>query len=335
MGYRPVCVAGDPLDYFLKENEENSRMRIADVIVRQNKSATELFSRLIRLASDSPWSHSAIVYLLRDPHKGYNNTFLVEVTTKGAHVASWRKEIYPLKEFNVGIKRLNVDWYAETPYEKSRHDPADPEDTHGISFLRHVRGTALDQIDSLYDHKTVYEMTALYAERLAKRHLGSIPGIADATASIATLFKKWDENSDTTTNMLHFICSGIVQYSFFEALRRRIINDLAIPQHQDAAISNLHNMHHILFRDDPDGIFADYLSRVQSGKLNIADPVPGDVLDLLKTATPADFSYSENLEWRYIIHQGIVWRIDRIAGEYEPHDEEEIAVLKMIQPDEH
>jgi hypothetical protein len=64
MGYRPVCVAGDPLDYFLKENEENSRMRIADVIVRQNKSATELFSRLIRFATASPWSHSAIIYLL-------------------------------------------------------------------------------------------------------------------------------------------------------------------------------------------------------------------------------------------------------------------------------
>jgi hypothetical protein len=135
--------------------------------------------------------------------------------------------------------------------------------------------------------------------------------------------------------MLHFICSGMVQYSFFEALRRRIINDLANPQHQDAAISNLHNMHRILFRDDPDGIFASYLNQVQSGKLNIADPVPGDVLDFLKTATPADFSYSENLEWRYIIRQGIVWRIDRIAGEYEPHDEEEAAVLKMMEPDEH
>lgn len=331
MAYRPVCVAGDPLDYFLEENEEKFRMRIADVIVRQNKSATELFSRLIRLASDSLWSHSAIVYLLRDPHKGYNNTFLVEVTTKGAHVASWRKEIYPLKEFNVGIKRLNVDWYAETPYEKSRHDPADPEDTHGISFLRHVRGIALDQIDSLYDHKTVYEMTALYTERLAKRHLSSAPGVADAAASIATLFKKWDEDSDTSANMLHFICSGMVQYSFFEALRRRLINDLAIPEHRDAAMSNLYNMHRILFRDDPEGIFADYLQRVQSGKLDIATTVPGNVMDLLKTATPADFSCSENLEWRYIIRQGIVWRIDKIAGEYEPHDEEEAEVLKLVK----
>lgn len=91
-------------------------------------------------------------------------------------------------------------------------------------------------------------------------------------------------------------------------------------------------MHHILFRDDPDGIFADYLNRVQSGKLNIADPVPGNVLDLLKTATPADFSYSENLEWRYIICQGVVWRIDKIAEEYEPHDKEETEVLEMLKP---
>ncbi len=333
MGYRPVCVAGDPLDYFLQEHDEEARIRIADVVVRENKSAKELFSRLIRLATDSPWSHSALFYLLSDPHQGYDNTFLIEVTTKGAHVASWRKEIYPLKEFTVGIKRLNVDWYAETSYEKSRHDSHDPEDTHGISYLRHVRGIALDHINSLYDHKTVYEMTALYAKRMAREHLGSVPGIADAAASIATLFKKWDEDSDTTTNVLHFICSGMVQYSFFEALRRRIINDLGIPEHQDAAISNLHNMHRILFRDDPEGVFAGYLSQVQSGTLNIDAPVPGNVLDLLKTATPADFSYSENLEWRYIIRQGIVWRIDKIAGEYEPRDEEEAAILKMMEPE--
>jgi|SRR5579875_772935 hypothetical protein len=334
MGYRPVCVAGDPLDYFLQKHDKEHRLRIADVVIRENKSAKELFSRLIRLATASPWSHSALVYLLNDPHQGYDNTFLIEVTTKGAHVASWRKEIYPFKEFTVGIKRLNVDWYAETPYEKSRHDPHDPEDTHGISYLRHVRGIALDHINSLYDHKTVYEMTALYAERLAKRHFGSIPSVADAAAAIADLFRKWDEDSDTATNMLHFICSGMVQYSFFEALRRRIINDLAIPEHQDAAISNLHNMHRILFRDDTEGVFADYIQDVQSGKLDIAAPVPGNVLDLLKTATPADFSNSASLEWRYVIRQGIVWRIDKIAGEYEPHDDEEAAVLEMMRPEQ-
>jgi hypothetical protein len=54
-------------------------------------------------------------------------------------------------------------------------------------------------------------------------------------------------------------------------------------------------------------------------------------MDLLKTATPADFSSSENLEWRYIIRQGIVWRIDKIAGEYKPYDEEEAEVLKLVK----
>jgi hypothetical protein len=92
-------------------------------------------------------------------------------------------------------------------------------------------------------------------------------------------------------------------------------------------------MYRILFRDDPEGVFAAYLQRVQSGKLDIAATVPGNVMDLLTTATPADFSGSENLEWRYIIRQGIVWRIDKIAGEYEPHDKEEAEVLKLMKPE--
>ena len=109
MGYRPVCVAGDPLEYFLQEHDEEARVRIADIVVRENKSTRELFSPLIRLATGSPWSHSAIFYLLSDPHQGYDNTFLIEVTTKGARVASWRKEIYPFKQFTVGIKRMKAE----------------------------------------------------------------------------------------------------------------------------------------------------------------------------------------------------------------------------------
>ena len=337
MAYRATCVSQDPIEYFLekgaKSREGSSYLRVSDVILRVNQNPEEIFAHLIRLATHSKWSHSALVYLLSDPAKGYNNTFLVEARTKGIHIASWRNEVLPYDQFTVGIKRPRLDWYVETPDEKSRHNPRDPEDTHGIDYLRHVRGVAVDQINGLFDHKVVNELAALYIERAARQHLSAIPQVAEAADAAATLFKKWDESANAKTNIARFICSGLVQYSFFAALRIRIINDLAIPENREAALSNLSNLQRIIFREDPDGVVDIYIQRIQAGKLNIAAPVPDDVLDLVKTAVPADFNNSPDLEWRYVIRKGWIWQIDAAPEDYRVQSEDEAAVLELTQPE--
>ncbi len=316
MMYRATRIEQDPLNYFLTQGANGPLLRIADVVLRENKNPREIFAHLIRLATASKWSHSAIVYLTSDPPKGYNNTFLVEAMTIGIRLASWRHEVVPFEQFTVGIKRLRLDWYVETSYEQAHHDPDDPEDCHGIAYLRHVRGIAMDQVNGLYDHKTVYELSGLYAERVARRHLSSIPQIADAAKAVANLFKKWDEDEERKNSVLRFICSGIVQYSFFEALRRRIMNAWDNPAHHEAAVSNLRNMHRIIFHEDPEGLIPQYIQDIEQGKLDIHDPAPEDVLDLLKTATPADFNNSPNLAWSYIILNGVVWELHPTDQDY-------------------
>src|SRR6266700_5382569 len=176
--YRAVHIDQNPLNYFLHVGEQGPFLRIADVVLRENKDPKEIFAHLIRSATGSKWSHSAILYLISDPYRGYNNTFLVEAKTKGINIASWRNEVVPFEQFTVGIKRPDVEWYVETPREQAKHDPHDPEDTHGISYLRHVRGIAMDQINGLYDKKTVYELSALYVKRAAQRHLSAVPQVA-------------------------------------------------------------------------------------------------------------------------------------------------------------
>ncbi len=221
MAYKAIYVGDDPVHYFLDQNEDGPLLQVADVVLRANRDPKEVFAHLIRIATDSKWSHSAIFYLVSNPWLGLNNTFLVEAKTKGIDLASWRNEVMPFDRFTVGIKRLALDWYVENAYEKSRHDVEDFEDTHGIGYLRHVRSIAIDQIGGLYDKKTVYELSGLYAARAARRHLSTVPQIADAADAVASLFKKWDESDADGTSILRFICSGLVQYSFFEALRRQ------------------------------------------------------------------------------------------------------------------
>lgn len=334
MAYRAEHIEQDPLHYFLETENGDRFLQVGDVILRANQDPKEVFAHLIRLATNSKWSHSSIVYLVKDPYMGFNNTFLVEAETKGITIASWRNEVLPFKEFNVGIKRPNLDWYVESPREKARHSPLDPEDVCGIGYLRHVRGIAMDQVNGLYDKKIIYEMTALYAKRAAIRHLSSVPQIAEAAQSVSEFFKKWDEHDSSRTDMLRFICSGLVQYSFFEALRRRIMNDIDIPEHRDAAYSNLGNLHRVIFRDDPEGIIPEYIEQVQRGQLDIRKEAPDNVLDFLKTSTPADFNNSPNLVWRYIILEGHVWCIYNDAPEgYQPANDEEAKILDTLRSD--
>jgi len=333
MAYKAIHIGDDPIHYFLDPSEDGPFLQIADVVLRANQDPKEVFAHLIRIATESKWSHSAIVYLTSNPRLGFNNTFLVEAKTKGIDLISWRNEVVPTDRFNVGIKRLKLDWYVENVYEKSHHDVEDFEDTHGIGYLRHVRGIAIDQIDGLYDKKTVYELSGLYAARAARRHLGAVPQIADAADAVAKLFKKWDEVDEDTDSILHFICSGLVQYSFFEALRLRIANDLDNPERRETGLSNLSNLHRVIFRDDPDGLIPNYIQRVQAGELDIHDPASDDVLDLLKTATPADFNNSPNLDWRYVILKGAVWRIEPAPDGYLATGEDEAEILTMLGPE--
>ncbi|MGH2495390.1 MAG: hypothetical protein ACRDIV_11865 [Ktedonobacteraceae bacterium] len=305
---------------------------MSDVIVRVNLDPGQIFSRFIRLATNSQWSHSSLLYLINDPPNGFDNTFLVEAMTTGVRVASWRNEVLPYNTFTVGIKRPRLDWYVETPREVGKHDPTDPEDVVGIDYLRHIRGMAIDQVNNLYDHNVVWELTSLYVERIAREHLAGIPLIAEAAAGAANMFKHWDEASSKADPMFRFICSGLVQYSFFEALRVRINNDLAIPAHRDAAMSNLSNLNRVIFRDDPQQVILNYIQQMQSGKLKLSDPVPGEVLNLLQTSTPADFNDSPNLEWRYIIKEGMVWQIQPAPDNYIPASQDENNVLALMRP---
>ncbi len=332
MAYSAIFVSNDPLNYFLQTSDEGPHLRVSDVIVRVNLDPGQIFSRFIRLATNSQWSHSSLLYLINDPPNGFDNTFLVEAMTTGVRVASWRNEVLPYNTFTVGIKRPRLDWYVETPREVGKHDPTDPEDVVGIDYLRHIRGMAIDQVNNLYDHNVVWELTSLYVERIAREHLAGIPLIAEAAAGAANMFKHWDEASSKADPMFRFICSGLVQYSFFEALRVRINNDLAIPAHRDAAMSNLSNLNRVIFRDDPQQVILNYIQQMQSGKLKLSDPVPGEVLNLLQTSTPADFNDSPNLEWRYIIKEGMVWQIQPAPDNYIPASQDENNVLALMRP---
>lgn len=331
MAYRATQVSSEPLHYFLQKNDGRPFLRVSDIVLRANHDPCEIFSALIRSATNSAWSHTALFYLLSDPPQGFDNTFLVEAMTTGIRVASWRNEVTPFEKFTVGIRRVPLDWYVETPQEVAHHNHEDPEDIHGIAYLRHVRGMAVDQINNLYSQDVINELIALYVQRIATRY--HIPALAKIASDIAQWFELRDNNGKPDESVMRFICSGLVQYSFFAALQRRIMNALAVPEYREAAMSNLSNMQRIIFREDPGGIIPEYMQRIQAGKSKISDPLPERVANFLKTTTPADFNNCVSLQWRYIILKGVAWKIDDAPDGYTTQNQNEAAVLQLLKPE--
>ncbi|HET8913940.1 MAG TPA: hypothetical protein VFN23_20875 [Ktedonobacteraceae bacterium] len=333
MNFAGNQVSDNALTYFLDQESNVPLLKAADVILRVNMKKLKLFPRLIREATNSHWSHSGLIYVPADRRRGFDNTFLVEATTKGVRMASWRQEVLPFHLMTIGVKRLPMDWYTETPYELNRHNRFDPEDQHGIGYLRHVRGMALDHINDLYNHSAVYEMAARYSERFLSQNAKAIPGLVEGVAGLANFFKHMDESTSKSPSLMRFMCSGLVQFSFFEALRNQIAMDLDIPAHREAAERNLANMHQVVFReDDTEGVIDRYIHDVQTGKRSIKDNLPGEVYDFLQTATPADFNFSRKLKWQYIDYRGAVWEIHEVPDGYQPASKEEAEVLSTMQP---
>lgn len=331
MALRAKRVSDHPETYFQQNSDEGPYLCVGDIMLRYHRSYTHPFTDFIRLGTGSKWSHSSLIYLEPDTAQGDYKIALVDVTTKkGAFIESWSHEMAVPDKFTDGIKRPRMDWYAETPEEQARHTSDDPEDGRGIEYLRQVRDVALQQLHTKYDHKTVWELTALYVERFAHERL-KVPQIADAAAAVEHLLEKWDEAGSSDHQGLHFICSGLVQYSFFEALRQHILHNLDMPENREAALSNLQHMDCVIFRSDPDGVISQYIEEAHSDSRRLADPVPEGVLNLLRTATPADFNNSSRLDWRYIINKGCVWQIyaasEGSAQEPVSKDEEEVLAL--------
>lgn len=337
MPLRAKRVSDNPKTYFEQKSDEGPFLRVADIMLRYRHSYTHPFTDLIRLGTRSRWSHSSLIYLEPKPDQETSAICLVDVTTrKGAFVESWTEEmVAPPNKFSDGIKGLRLDWYVEAADEQAKHTSDDPERVHGIDYLRKVRDVALSQLHTVYDHKTVWELTALYIEQAAHRHLKAIPQIADLAATAEGLLEKWDEADSSDQPELNFICSGLVQYSFFEALRQSILRNLSILENRPAALSNLRNMQSVMFRDDPDQVISHYIQSVQANEHILADPIPESVMNLLRTATPADFNNSPKLAWRYIIHKGSVWYMYEApeGGEHEPGSKDEAEVLKLTEPD--
>jgi Permuted papain-like amidase enzyme, YaeF/YiiX, C92 family len=174
-------------------------LKKGDIVLSRSPT---FISWLIRKATGSSFSHAALVFLVREPGEGYENTFLLESTGKGVGIANLRHYISGRKpSAEIAIVR-----FKDTSLDHK--------------FFNHVRGLMLDHVQAEYDYGIIARLTlsTLFGARLSFAKIQKGPKAAMQTAIERTRKRilKWLPPQ--------FICSGFIQYGLVKAAVREGID---------------------------------------------------------------------------------------------------------------
>jgi hypothetical protein len=181
-----------------------------------------------------------------------------------------------------GIDIHNITHYFKQP---EKYDVAvkrfeaewfkDDSETGGLRYRKKVRGFALKEIDDKYNHRLILNIAQRFIRQLILGFLFPWMRIRkkpleQRQIGVLRIAKRLNINT--------YICSGFVQWAYYKA----------VSQIREEDKSDKPDFQEIFFNPRFDG------------------KVTED--DLLST-TPADIARSENLNWKYLIKDGIVFEV--------------------------
>ena len=163
-------------------------LRRADVVLERGH---RLFSHAIRYATDSPFSHAALIFLVPEIEQGFDHAFLLEAVPKGVSVSRVSQvtdaDASGSYAAAIAILRFKAPWFSD-------------------DVARVVRGHMLNFIAGGYDWRTVISIATSV---LGARLFGRKEEVPHAFAR--ALIRAQAHNGRAPAN---FICSGFVQYGY-------------------------------------------------------------------------------------------------------------------------
>jgi len=252
-----------PVEDFLAGNY----LERADVVLTRRN--WDFSSWAIRYATNSPFSHAAMVFTGPQFESGYSNTFVIESGTKGVDLTNLRDYIADKSAF-LAIKRFKKDWFDETKQAR-------------------VRGLLLDKIKSTYNYWAIVHIV---------RNLWF--GVQQTVQTEAQRRHHHERGEGEPPN--EFICSGLVQIGFVEA----VIEYIKAGQLPPSTIND------VVFEPEaatrlPDKADWGYLDPESSKTTAVLFRKQN--YEALQWVTPEDLAASDKLEWLYFIKDGLVYKV--------------------------
>lgn len=229
----------------------------------------DLTSWVIRWATGSPFSHAAMVFTGPQFESGYSNTFVIEAGTSGVDLTNLRDYIADKSAF-LAIKRFKSDWFDEPKQAR-------------------VRGLLLDKIKASYNYWAIGHILRNLWFGVER----SVRGDKNAIQSFRE--REWNAPNE-------YICSGLVQVGFVEAVIEYIKSDQLPAAALNEVVFEPVAATRLPEQDDwgyldPE---ASKLTAVLFRKQNY---------NALEAVTPENLAASDKLEWLYFIKDGQVHKV--------------------------
>ncbi len=240
----------------------------ADVVLTRRD--WNLSSWLIRWSTSSPFSHAAMVFTGPQFESGFSNTFVIEAGTSGVDLTDLRDYIADKSTF-LAVKRVKKPWFDEP--KQSR-----------------VRGLLLDKIKASYDYWAIGHL----ARNLWFGVERSVRGDKETIESFHE--RQWKAPNE-------YICSGLVQLGFFEAVMEYIKSD----QLPGSALNQVVFHKEALSRLPQTEEDWSYLTPEEAKA--VAVTFYNQQNFAINSVTPEDLASSDKLEWLYFIKNGLVYKV--------------------------
>lgn len=191
-------------------------------------------SRVIRYLSGHFFSHAAVIFLLPQGLEHFDHTYVIESLFKGVGIANLESYVggkNPVEE--VGILRLQGVGFNR-------------------DFFKRSNGTLLNEVNKPYDYSRLSDiaLTTVFGFHRAVLKMRKMPNV----------FRRWYPRQ--------FICSGFIQYGFYQAAKGE---------------------------------------KIAVDKVILTNGLESPSTDQMMGTTPEDLANSDKLTWKYVIRRGWVY----------------------------
>ena len=244
-------------------------LRPSDVVLTRKRQSLQ--SWLIRLATRGAFSHAALVFLVPRLEKGFDQNFIIEAARGGVDLTNLSDYLNDRRTI-VGIKRLDKPWFTEE-----------------LQCL--VRGRLLNSIKSPYCYSSLISVFSDTWNELRYGMRSCVFGTYKAISKARRL---------KLTPPNQYICSGLVQQGFLQAIADLAFDDRIAPE----------CLNDVVFRDDLAKLLPqDWNQFTQKEQREIIYDYASGFSDLLQSVTPNDLARSTSLDWAYVIRDGQVHKV--------------------------
>ncbi len=240
----------------------------ADIILTRRSG--DIGSSIIRWATNSIFSHAALVYTAPPFDAGLSGTFVIEAGTSGVDLTKITDYASGGHADFVAVRRLkSTSWF--NPERQAR-----------------VRGVLLDKIKAKYDFWTIWKIA---------RNIWF--GVQTKMGSKQKTVERYRQNDWEPPN--EYICTGLVQIGFVEMLIEAIRRGEVSPEALRDVVFNKAAEAYL----PPPGNWKYLGTDAKDTAISFREVLN----DELFAVTPEDLAQTDKLDWLYLIKNGAVYKV--------------------------